>query len=89
MEPGQRCFGLAGTFLLLLVTRCFVGIGEAAYGPVAPTIISDCYPISVRGRVLSWFYTALPIGSALGYVLGEQLAKFAETYPFTQLLTDD
>src|SRR5258705_6133421 len=29
--------GLAGTFLALLITRCFVGIGEAAYGPVAPT----------------------------------------------------
>jgi len=67
--------GMAGTFLVLLVTRCFVGIGEAAYGPVAPAIIADSYPISVRGRVLSWFYTALPIGSALGYVLGEQIAK--------------
>ena len=67
--------GLAATFLVLLVTRCFVGIGEAAYGPVAPAIIADFYPISVRGKVLSWFYTALPIGSALGYVLGEQIAK--------------
>jgi len=67
--------GLAATFLMLLVTRCFVGIGEAAYGPVAPTIIADFYPISDRGKVLSWFYTALPIGSALGYVLGEQISK--------------
>jgi MFS transporter, Spinster family, sphingosine-1-phosphate transporter len=67
--------GLAATFLILLATRCFVGIGEAAYGPVALAIISDLYPISVRGRVLSWFYTALPIGSALGYVLGEQISK--------------
>jgi MFS family permease len=66
---------MAGTFLLLLFTRCFVGIGEAAYGPVAPAIIADSYPLSVRGRVLSWFYAALPIGSALGYVLGEQIAK--------------
>jgi len=67
--------GLAATFLILLVTRCFVGIGEAAYGPVAPAIISDLYPIAIRGRVLSWFYTALPVGSALGYVLGEQISK--------------
>ena len=67
--------GLAATFLVLLGTRCFVGIGEAAYGPVAPAIISDLFPIQLRGRVLSWFYTALPIGSAIGYVLGEQIAK--------------
>ena len=67
--------GLATTFLILLGTRCLVGIGEAAYGPVAPAIISDLYPIAVRGRVLSWFYTALPVGSAIGYVLGEQISK--------------
>src|SRR6476620_7518344 len=26
--------GLAPTFAVMLLTRCFVGIGEAAYGPV-------------------------------------------------------
>src|SRR5262249_47423519 len=37
--------GLAGTFTALFLTRCFVGIGEAAYGPVAPTVIADLYPV--------------------------------------------
>ena len=67
--------GLAATFLMLLLTRCFVGIGEAAYGPVAPSIISDFYPVKVRGQVLAWFYMAIPVGTALGYVLGEKVAK--------------
>ncbi len=67
--------GLAATFLALLLTRCLVGIGEAAYGPVAPAIISDYYPVKVRGQVLAWFYMAIPVGSALGYVLGETVAK--------------
>jgi MFS transporter, Spinster family, sphingosine-1-phosphate transporter len=62
--------GMAGTFGALLLTRVFVGIGEAAYGPTAPTIISDLYPVSRRGAVLSWFYVAIPVGSALGYILG-------------------
>ena len=66
--------GLAGTFLILLLTRCFVGIGEAAYGPVAPAIISDLYPVKIRGQVLAWFYMAIPVGSALGYVLGGWVA---------------
>jgi MFS family permease len=66
--------GLAGTFVALLLTRCFVGIGEAAYGPVAPVIISDLYPVQNRGRVLAWFYMAIPVGSALGYVLGGWVA---------------
>lgn len=62
--------GLAPTFLALLVTRCFVGIGEAAYGPVAPAVISDLYPVKIRGQILAWFYMAIPVGSALGYVFG-------------------
>jgi MFS family permease len=67
--------GVAATFGMLLLTRCFVGIGEAAYGPVAPTILSDLYPVQIRGRILSWFYLAIPVGSALGYVFGGGVAS--------------
>jgi MFS family permease len=67
--------GLAGTFALLVLTRCFVGIGEAGYGPSAPTIISDLYPVEKRGQVLAWFYMAIPVGSALGYALGGLMTK--------------
>jgi MFS family permease len=67
--------GLAGGFFALLLTRCFVGVGEAAYGPVAPTLISDFYPIKMRGQVLAWFYMAIPVGSALGFVLGDMVAR--------------
>ena len=55
---------------ILLITRLFVGVGEAGYGPAAPTIIADLYPLSRRGVVLSWFYAAIPVGSALGYTVG-------------------
>jgi hypothetical protein len=47
---------------MLALTRVFVGVGEAAYGPAAPTIIADLYPIATRGRVLSLFYMAIPVG---------------------------
>ncbi|HPC60021.1 MAG TPA: MFS transporter, partial [Verrucomicrobiota bacterium] len=67
--------GLAATFFVLLLTRCMVGIGEAAYGPVAPALISDYYPVKVRGRVLALFYMAIPVGSALGYVLGGAVSR--------------
>lgn len=69
--------GLAEGFAVLLTTRLFVGIGEAAYGPIAPTALSDYFPIASRGRVLSWFYLAIPVGSALGYVLGGAVAHFS------------
>jgi MFS transporter, Spinster family, sphingosine-1-phosphate transporter len=51
----------------------FVGIGEAAYGPIAPTLIADMYSLDKRGRVLTIFYVAIPVGSALGFLLGGQI----------------
>jgi MFS family permease len=67
--------GMAGTFSVLVLTRVFVGVGEAAYGPAAPTIISDLYPVEKRGRMLSFFYIAIPVGSALGYAFGGGVAQ--------------
>ena len=62
--------GLSTTFVVLLLTRCLVGAGEAAYGPVAPSMLSDLYPVRDRGKILSLFYMAIPVGSALGFVIG-------------------
>ena len=62
--------GLAATFAALFVTRIFVGIGEGGYGPAAPTILSDCFPSKCAGRIMAIFCGAIPVGSALGYVLG-------------------
>jgi MFS family permease len=69
---------LTAAFWMLLLTRCFVGVGEGAYGPIAPTMIADLYPVKDRGRVLAWFYVAIPVGGALGYTLGEVVLGFAE-----------
>jgi MFS transporter, Spinster family, sphingosine-1-phosphate transporter len=62
--------GLAATFAILFATRVFVGIGEGGYGPAAPSILSDLFPIATRGRIMAIFCAAIPVGSALGYVLG-------------------
>lgn len=62
--------GLAATFGMLFLTRIFVGVGEGGYGPAAPTILADLFPIEKRGRILAIFCAAIPVGSALGYVLG-------------------
>ena len=62
--------GLAQSFRQLLVARSFIGIGEAGFGAVSPTIISDLFPKERRGRMLAFFFVAIPVGSALGYILG-------------------
>ena len=68
--------GLAGSFGVLLASRIIVGIGEAGYGPAAPALISDYFPIEKRGKVMALFYVAIPVGSALGYVIGGQMNEW-------------
>lgn len=62
--------GLAPTFLAMAAARALTGVGEASYTVVTPSLVSDFYPAARRGRALAKFYAAIPVGSALGYVLG-------------------
>jgi MFS family permease len=62
--------GLARSFAGLLAARAAVGVGEAAYGTIAPALLADSFPKEKRGRVFAVFFAAIPIGSAAGYVLG-------------------
>lgn len=62
--------GRAGSYGSLQAIRAVVGIGEAGYGPVAPTIISDSYSEAVRSRMLSIYFIGTPLGSAIGIILG-------------------
>jgi MFS family permease len=65
--------GWMSTFLTMVAARIVVGVGEASYATLAPTIIDDLAKPSVKNRWLAVFYVAIPVGSALGYLLGGQL----------------
>jgi MFS family permease len=67
--------GLAATFGVLLFARCLVGVGEASYAVVTPSLISDLYPADRRARAMAMFYAAIPLGSALGFMLGGQIGE--------------
>ncbi len=62
--------GLARSYGQLLTARALVGIGEASFGTVGPTLIADAFPPERRGMMLSIFYMAIPVGSAFGYLIG-------------------
>src|SRR5205809_1026570 len=62
--------GLARSYAALLAARAAVGVGEAAYGTISPALLADYFPRERRGRVFAIFFAAIPIGSALGYVVG-------------------
>lgn len=67
--------GLSNSLLTLIIARAFVGIGEASYATLAPTIIDDITPPEKKGRMLAIFFVAIPIGSAAGYLLGGYVQK--------------
>ncbi len=67
--------GLVHSYGQLLFGRALVGIGEASYGSVAPAMLSDVYAPAHRGRALAIFSMAIPVGSALGYLLGGGLEQ--------------
>jgi MFS family permease len=62
--------GLVRDYPQLLAARALVGVGEAAYVAIAPALLADCFPLSARGRVFSVLNMAIPVGAALGYVVG-------------------
>jgi MFS family permease len=67
--------GIAPGYRSLLAARTVVGIGEASFGTVSPGLLSDYFPRERRGRILSYFYLAIPVGSALGYLMGGILGQ--------------
>jgi predicted MFS family arabinose efflux permease len=67
----------------LYFRHALVGVGEATFGIFAPAVISDFFPARERNRILSWFYLAIPVGAALGYLIGGQLGeRFGWRTPF-------
>jgi MFS family permease len=62
--------GLAGGKLGLFAARAMVGVGEASYATIAPTLIDDIAPLEKKGRWLAIFFAATPVGGALGYLVG-------------------
>lgn len=57
-------------FAGLLIRHTLVGIGEASFVILSPVFVADMFPERQRGRVMGIFYLAIPVGTALGYVLG-------------------
>jgi len=71
------------SYQALLVRHTLVGVGEVSFVTIAPTFIADLFPEEKRGRILGVFYLAIPVGTALGYVLGGNLgARFGWRFPF-------
>jgi MFS transporter, Spinster family, sphingosine-1-phosphate transporter len=66
---------LSGDFYHMFFWRALLGIGEASYGVIAPALLSDLFPVNERGRAMGVYYLALPVGTALGFVMGGTISE--------------
>jgi MFS transporter, Spinster family, sphingosine-1-phosphate transporter len=72
----NRFLTISNVGLALCFVRSLVGIGESAYSTIAPSLIADYFPKQKRATALGIFYAAIPMGFALGYVIGGLLAYY-------------
>src|SRR5580692_1909172 len=71
---GTILTGFAATFALMIAFRVLVGLGEASYATISPSLISDSYAPAKRNNALTIFYVAIPVGAALGTIVGGIIA---------------
>ncbi len=67
---------LSGVALTLCLIRALVGVGESAYSTITPSLIADYFPPQRRATALGVFQAAIPMGFALGFVIGGVLAYY-------------
>ena len=72
--------GFATTYWILFLTRCFVGVGEGAYVPVSSAMIADIYPPRQRSTVIALYNMAIPVGSAIGFLIGGQVSDYFDDW---------
>ena len=73
-SAGTILTGFAATFAMMMAFRVLVGLGEASYATISPSLISDSYVPAKRNNALTIFYVAIPVGAALGTIIGGLLA---------------
>jgi MFS family permease len=71
---GTVLTGFAATFAMMIAFRVLVGLGEASYATISPSLISDSFTPAKRNNALTIFYVAIPVGAALGTIIGGIIA---------------
>ena len=71
---GTLLTGYGSSLGMLLCFRLLVGFGEASFGTISPGLIADLFPPARRNTAISIFYVAIPVGSALGFIIGSTIA---------------
>ncbi len=67
----------------LFAAKTAIGIGEAGYSPGGTAMISALFPQEKRAAIMGFWNASIPLGSALGIVIGGVIAEtFGWRYAF-------
>ena len=72
---GTLFCGLAPTYQLLLAARIVTGVFGGVIGSISMAIITDLFPLNMRGRVMGVVQTSFAASQVLGLPLGLYLAN--------------
>jgi predicted MFS family arabinose efflux permease len=72
---GTALCGLAPTYASLLAARTVTGLFGGVIGSISMAIITDLFPLAVRGRVMGVVMTAFSASQVLGIPLGLYLSN--------------
>jgi len=67
--------GLVQSFGQLFTCRAAVGVGEAAYGPAASSLVADYFPGPRRAIAMGILSSGVALGGVLGLLLGGHLEE--------------
>jgi MFS family permease len=65
---------LTGNYIQLFMARLMIGVGEAGYAPGGSAMISGLYPIEKRSKMMGLWNASIPLGTAIGVLLGGIIA---------------
>jgi MFS family permease len=77
---GALIWGSAGlfaaasrSFIQMFFTRALLGFGQGTIGPTHLSLLSDYYPVAVRGRVMNYWRSANAFGTIIAAIVGGAL----------------
>ena len=66
---------ITGNYVQLFMARLLIGVGEAGYAPGGSAMISGLYPIEKRSKMMGIWNASIPLGTAVGVLLGGIIAE--------------
>lgn len=66
---------ITGNYVQLFMARLLIGVGEAGYAPGGSAMISGLYPIEKRSKMMGIWNASIPLGTAIGVLLGGIIAE--------------